>query len=79
MKFLYFFYNRRAAEGNAEVVSIASSTELFELDKDGDKQTAGKQKDDEKKGQSAADQLDLQIEESKKQLEQMILDGEVLV
>ncbi len=49
------------------------------MDKDGDKQTAGKQKDDEKKGQSAADQLDLQIEESKKQLEQMILDGEVLV
>jgi hypothetical protein len=37
------------------------------------------EKEELKKSQTATDQLDLQVEESRKQLEQLILDGEVLV
>lgn len=87
--------SRKNAEGLGEVASVASSMELLvedekpnTADAGGDKSGHGHskklqhekiEKDEVKKNQSAVEQLDQQIEESRKQLEQMILDGEVLV
>lgn len=93
--FLLHNYYRKNAEGaaNGETASIPSSLEFLtglgdKSSPDSRPETAftkkkkshiSKDHKDGKKSSSAAEQLDLQIEESRKQLEQMILDGEILV